>query len=54
MNWRKFLVSILAIIVLFGLSFLISGWLSGMAEVKEEGEKEAVKLYVKTAKVAYT
>ncbi len=54
MNWRKFLVSILAIIVLFGLSFLISGWLSGMAEVKEEGTKEAVTLYVKTEKVAYT
>ena len=54
MNWRKFLISILAIIVLFGLSFLISGWLSGMAEVKEEGTKEAVTLYVKTEKVVYT
>ncbi len=53
MNWRKFLVSILAIILLLGLAYLISNALSGMAEVKEEGKKEAATLYVKTEKVAY-
>jgi multidrug efflux pump subunit AcrA (membrane-fusion protein) len=54
MNWRKLIVSILAIILLFAVTFLIRNILSGMGESPEERRKEAIKLYVKTEKVSYT
>ena len=54
MNWRKAIISILVIIVLFGLTYLLKGMLAGMAESPEEKQKEALKLYVKTEKVAYS
>ena len=54
MNWRKTLISILAIIILFVITFLISGMLGGMAESPEEKQKEEIKLFVKTKKVAYS
>ena len=42
------------VILLFGLTYMLSGLLSGMAETAEEKQKEAVKLFVKTEPVAYT
>ena len=54
MNWRKSIINIIVIIVLFGLTYLIYGLLSGMAEPTEEKQKEAIKLFVKTEKVSYS
>lgn len=54
MNWRKSIISVLVIIVLFAFAFLLKGILSGMAELPEEKQKEAIILYVKTEKVSYT
>ncbi|MCD4697802.1 MAG: hypothetical protein K8S16_16375, partial [Bacteroidales bacterium] len=54
MNWRKSLISLLVIVVLFVLTYLLYGMLAGMAELPEEKQKEAIKLYVKTEKVSYT
>ena len=54
MNWRKTIISIIVIIVLFVLIYMIKGMLAGMAETPEDKQKEAIKLYVKTEKVAYT
>ncbi|MCD4731696.1 MAG: efflux RND transporter periplasmic adaptor subunit, partial [Bacteroidales bacterium] len=54
MNWRKSIISIIVIIVLFVLSWLLYGKLAGMAEAPEEKQKEAIKLFVKTEKVSYT
>ena len=53
MNWRKSLISLMVIIILFVLTWLLYGALSGMAETPEEKQKEALKLYVKTEKVSY-
>lgn len=53
MNWRKFIINIIVIIVLFVLTYLLYGMLSGMGETPEEKQKEALKRYVKTEKVAY-
>ncbi len=54
MNWRKSIISIIVIIVLFVLAWLLYGKLAGMAEAPEEKQKEAIKLFVKTEKVSYT
>ncbi len=54
MNWRKLIINLIVIIVLFGLASLIYNMLSSMAEPTEEKQKEALKLYVKTEKVAYS
>jgi len=54
MNWRKLIISSLAIIVIVSLGFFLNGMFSGMAEPPEERQKEEVKLYVKTQKVAYS
>jgi multidrug efflux pump subunit AcrA (membrane-fusion protein) len=53
MNWRKFFVGLVIIIILFVLAFMVSGMFSRMAETPEEKQKEAIKLYVKTEKVSY-
>lgn len=54
MNWRKFIVGLILVFALFGLTYMLTGMLSGMAETAEELQKEAVKLFVKTAPVDYT
>ena len=54
MNWRKSLISFLAIILLILLGYGLSKMLSSFATPPEEKEKELVKLYVRTDKVAYT
>jgi len=54
MNWRKTLVGLIVVIVLFVIVFMLSNMFSGMAESPEDKQKEAIKLYVKTEKVAYT
>jgi membrane fusion protein, multidrug efflux system len=54
MNWRKSIISVIVIIVLFGIVYLIAGKLGGMAETPEEKQKEALKLYVKTETVNYS
>ena len=54
MNWRKTLISLLAVAVLFGIAWALSGLLSGMAESPEEKQREDIKLFVKTEKVAYS
>jgi multidrug efflux pump subunit AcrA (membrane-fusion protein) len=53
MNWRKSLISIIVIVVLFVLAILVSGIFTRMAETPEEKQKEAIKLFVKTEKVSY-
>ncbi len=53
MNWRKSLINLVVIIILFVLAWLLYGALSGMAETPDEKQKEALKLYVKTEKVSY-
>ncbi len=53
MNWRKSLITLMVLVVLFALAFFLKGMLAGMAETPEEKEKEAIKLYVKTEKVSY-
>ena len=54
MNWRKLIINLIVIIVLFGLASLIYNMLSSMAEPTEEKQKEAIKLFVKTEKVSYS
>jgi len=54
MNWRKSIITVLVIIVLFIITFLLVNMLSGMAEAPEEKQKEDIKLFVKTEKVAYS
>ncbi len=54
MNWRKSLITLMVLVVLFALAFFLKGMLAGMAETPEEKQKEAIKLYVKTEKVSYT
>lgn len=54
MNWRKSIINLIVIIVLFFISFLLFKMLAGMAETKEEKQKEAIKLFVKTEKVSYS
>jgi membrane fusion protein, multidrug efflux system len=54
MNWRKSIISVIVIIVLFGIVYLIAGKLGSMAETPEEKQKEALKLYVKTETVNYS
>ncbi len=53
MNWRKSLINLVVVIVLFVLAWLLYGALAGMAETPDEKRKEALKLYVKTEKVSY-
>ena len=54
MNWRKTLVSILALILISGITYLLYGALSGMGRKTEEKQKETIKLFVKTEKVKYS
>jgi multidrug efflux pump subunit AcrA (membrane-fusion protein) len=54
MNWRKLIISILAIVIIVGLGFFLNAMFSGMAEPAEEKQKEEIKLYVKTEKVVYS
>lgn len=54
MNYRKIFIGILAVIIMLALAFFLSNVFSGMAEEKEEKEKEAVILHVKSEKVNYT
>lgn len=54
MNWRKSIVSILVVIVLFIITYGIYSVLGGMAESPEEKQKEDIKLFVKTTNVSYT
>jgi multidrug efflux pump subunit AcrA (membrane-fusion protein) len=53
MNWRKSLVSFLAIIILAGVAFAIYSVLSSFGEKPEERVREEIKLFVKTEKVSY-
>jgi len=54
MNWRKSLISIVAIIILFALSYFLYSMLTGFAESPEEKQREDIKLFIRTQKVAYT
>ncbi|MCF8405763.1 MAG: HlyD family efflux transporter periplasmic adaptor subunit [Bacteroidales bacterium] len=54
MNWRKTIISILAIIIMIALGFFLNGMFSGMAKSPEEKQKEELLLYVKTQKVEYS
>ena len=54
MNWRKSLISIVAIIILFALSYFLYSMLTGFAESPEEKQREDIKLFVRTQKVVYT
>lgn len=54
MNWRKSLVSIVAVIVLFVAAFAIYNVLSSFGEAPEEKVREEAKFFVKTKKVTYT
>ena len=54
MNWRKSLINIVVIIILFALSYFLYGMLTGFAESPEEKQREDIKLFVRTQKVVYT
>jgi len=54
MNWRKSLVSIVILMVLFVLSSFLYMVFSGMEEKTEDKQREEIKLFVKTEKVSYT
>ena len=54
MNWRKTLTGFSALIILSVLTYLLYGALSSMENKSKEKQKEAIKLYVKAQKVAYT
>lgn len=54
MNWRKSLVSIVVLIVLFVLSSFLYMVFSGMEEKPEDKQREVIKLFVKTEKIRYT
>jgi membrane fusion protein, multidrug efflux system len=54
MNWRKTLISIAVIVVLFVISFLLYGLFAGMAEPSEKLSREEIKLFVKAENVSYT
>lgn len=54
MNWRKSLISFLAIIILFAAAYAIYYFLSSFGEKPEEKVREDIKLFVKTEKVSYT
>lgn len=54
MNWRKTLISLLFIILLLAIGFMLWKMFAGRAELPEDKQKEAIKLYVKTEKVVYT
>lgn len=54
MNWRKSLISLIAIVILFAFAFWLSAMFSSMGVEPEEKTREQIKLYVKTEKVKYT
>jgi multidrug efflux pump subunit AcrA (membrane-fusion protein) len=54
MNWRKTLISILALVLISGLTYLVFEKLSGMGEKAREKERETLMLFVKTEKVKYS
>lgn len=54
MNWRKSLISIVAVIVLFVAAFAIYYALSSFGKAPEEKVREEAKFFVKTEKVSYT
>ncbi len=54
MNWRKSLITLAVVVVLFILSSLLYMMFAGMEEKPEDKQREEIKLYVKTEKVAYS
>lgn len=54
MNWRKSLISIVAVIMLFVAAFVIYYALSSFGKAPEEKIREEAKFFVKTEKVSYT
>ncbi|MBL7111102.1 MAG: HlyD family efflux transporter periplasmic adaptor subunit [Bacteroidales bacterium] len=54
MNWRKSLISLVAIVFLFVLSAFLYMMFAGMGEESQEKQREEIKLFVKTEKVNYT
>lgn len=54
MNWRKSLVSMLAVILLIAAAVGLYNFLSSFGQDPEEGVREEAKLFVRTQKVLYT
>jgi len=54
MNWRKTLVSLIIIVVLFIISIGLYSLFAGMGESAEKSQRIEPTLYVKTEKVLYT
>lgn len=54
MNWRKSLISIVAVIVLFATTFAIYYALSSFGKTPEEKIREEANFFVKTKSVSYT
>lgn len=54
MNWRKSLISIVAVIMIFVAAFVIYYALSSFGKAPEEKIREEAKFFVKTEKVSYT
>jgi len=54
MNWRKSLITLAVVVVLFILSSLLYMMFAGMEEKPEDKQREEIKLYVKTEKVTYS
>ena len=54
MNWRKSLITIAVVVVLFILSSLLYMMFAGMEEKAADKQREEIKLFVKTEKVAYS
>jgi len=54
MNWRKSLITIVILVILFILSALLYMVFAGMEEQTEDKQREEIKLFVKTDKVTYS
>ncbi|MEZ5082312.1 MAG: hypothetical protein R2750_02490 [Bacteroidales bacterium] len=54
MNWRKFFVGVIVVIVAFTLAISLNNMLAGMAEAPEEKQKEDITLFVNVEKVTYS
>ena len=54
MNWRKSLISVIAIVAILAGAYALNVFFSSMGQEPEEKTREEVKLYVKTEKVVYS
>jgi multidrug efflux pump subunit AcrA (membrane-fusion protein) len=54
MNWRKSIISVVAVIILLVAAFALNNLFSSFGEAPEESSREEIKLFVKAEKVEYS